>query len=76
MNAEARLRELKLRRNAGGKYEAEIHTVLAPFGRPLDVHVSGQGKVYICEYSRGTNHPASYAIPGRILELAVKPASP
>ena len=68
--------QAKLRRNAAGKYEAEIHTVLAPLGRPLDIHVSGRGKVYVCEYSRGTNHAASYAMPGRILELAVKPASP
>ena len=65
----------KLHRNVGGKYEAEVHTVLAPLGRPLDVHVSGQGKVYICEYSRGTNSATAYSLPGRIIELAVKPSS-
>ncbi len=65
--------QAKLRRNAEGKYEAEIHTVLAPLGRPLDVHVSGKGKVYILEYSRPTDRKGSYALPGRILELAVKP---
>ena len=65
--------QAKLRRNAEGTYEAEIHTVLAPLGRPLDVHVSGKGKIYICEYSRGTNHSTSYSLPGRIIELAVKP---
>lgn len=66
--------QAKLRRNAEGKYEAEIHKVLAPLGRPLDIHVSGKGKVYICEYSRGTNHDASYSLPGRIIELAGKSA--
>ena len=65
--------QAKLRRNADGKYEAEVHSFLAPLGRPLDVHVSGKGKVYICEYSRATNSTASFALPGRILELAVKP---
>jgi len=64
--------QAKLRRNSEGKYEAEVHTVLAPLGRPLDVHVSGKGKVYICEYSRPTNSAASFALPGRILELSVK----
>ena len=65
--------QARLRRNAEGNYKAEMHTVLAPLGRPLDVHVSGIGKVYICEYSRPTNTAGSYALPGRILELAVKP---
>jgi len=64
--------QAKLRRNAEGKYEAEVHTVLAPLGRPLDVHVSGKGKVYICEYSRATNSAASFGLPGRILELSAK----
>ncbi|MSR65851.1 MAG: c-type cytochrome [Pedosphaera sp.] len=65
--------QAKLRRNANGKYEAEVHTFLAPLGRPLDVHVSGKGKVYILEYSRPTDRKGSYALPGRILELFVKP---
>jgi glucose/arabinose dehydrogenase/mono/diheme cytochrome c family protein len=65
--------QAKLRRNTDGKYEAEIHTVLAPLGRPLDVHVSGKGKVYICEYSRGTNYSMPYSLPGRIIELAAEP---
>ena len=67
------LLQAKLRRGAGGKYEAEVRTVLAPLGRPIDVHVSGKGKVYILEYSRPTNSTGSMALPGRILELAVKP---
>jgi hypothetical protein len=61
-----------LTQNAAGIYEARIHTVLAPLGRPIDLHRSGRGKVYICEYSRPTTSSASYALPGRVLELAVK----
>ena len=68
--------QAKLRRNAEGKYEAEVHKILTPLGRPLDIHVSGKGKVYICEYSRGTNSTTSYSLPGRIIELAVKPNAP
>ena len=63
----------KLSRNSAGAYEARIHTLLAPLGRPIDIHLSGRGKVYILEYSRPTTSGASYALPGRILELAVKP---
>jgi glucose/arabinose dehydrogenase/mono/diheme cytochrome c family protein len=64
--------QAKLSRNSEGKYEARVHTLLAPLGRPIDIHLSGQGKIYICEYSRATNSAASYALPGRIIELAVK----
>lgn len=65
--------QARLRRNAAGIYEANITTTLAPLGRPMDLHLSGRGKVYICEYSRATNSAASYSLPGRIIELAVKP---
>jgi len=65
--------QARLNRNAEGTYEAHIYTVLAALGRPLDLHLSGSGKVYICEYSRATNSSGSYGPSGRILELAVKP---
>lgn len=64
--------QAKLRKNASGRYEANTHTLLAPLGRPIDIHHGGPGKIYICEYSRGTTSAASYALPGRILELSVK----
>jgi len=52
--------------------EAEFKTVLAPLGRPLDVHVAGR-KIYILEYTRQTdNQPDHPMLPGRILELSVK----
>jgi glucose/arabinose dehydrogenase len=60
-----------LSRDAAGRYQAHIHTILAPLGRPIDVHQSGRGKIYILEYSRGTKNGISFAPPGRILELAV-----
>ena len=63
----------RLRKNAKGVYEAEVHSLLTPLGRPIDLHVSGRGKVYISEYSRATNSATSYALSGRILELSVAP---
>ncbi len=62
-----------LQKNAQGVYEAHIKTVLAPLGRPIDVHLAGKGKVYICEYSRPTRNHLPFSLPGRVLELAVKP---
>ena len=64
--------QARLRKNAQGVYEARVTTVLAPLGRPIDIHQSGPGKLYIGEFSRGTNTAASYSPSGRILELAVK----
>jgi len=52
---------------------AKVTTVLAPLGRPLDVHLAGKGKIYVLEYTRQTdNKPDLPMLPGRILELAVK----
>ena len=61
-----------LRKNTAGTYEAKIETLLAPLGRPIDIHVTGKGAIYICEYSRPTNNHLSFSLPGRILELTVK----
>jgi hypothetical protein len=56
-----------------GVYQARVHPLLAPIARPVDLHLSGKGKVYICEYSRQTdNRGFSNMLPGRVLELAVK----
>ena len=68
--------KIKLGKKSAGKYEAEVRTLLAPLGRPNDIHISGRGRIYISEYSRGTNSRASYTLPGRILELAAKPPRP
>jgi hypothetical protein len=64
------LLQVKLQKNEKGVYEAHVYTVLTPLGRPIDVHHSGRGKLYICEYSRPTNNAGSYSLPGRILELS------
>ena len=67
------LLRLKPLKNAQGIYETEVHTVLAPVARPLDVLTLGKGKIYILEYCRQTQHRADVAmLPGRILELSVK----
>ena len=63
---------------ADGSWEAEVHTVLAPLGRPLDVHAWPWGRVLILEYTRPTNFKDRLGwLPGRILELApaVQPAN-
>ena len=62
-----------LSRDAEGKYQAHVRTLLAPLGRPMDVHLGAGGKIFVLEYSRATNNAMSYALPGRVLELAVKP---
>jgi len=69
------LLRVTLAKNAEGTYEARVHQVLSPLGRPIDIHQSGPGKIYICEYSRPTNSAGSFALPGRILELAVAPSA-
>jgi mono/diheme cytochrome c family protein len=66
------LLHVRLRKNQAGKYEASINKMIAPLARPVDVHLSGRGKVYICEYTRSISFKHSTALPGRILELAVK----
>jgi glucose/arabinose dehydrogenase/mono/diheme cytochrome c family protein len=66
------LLQVRLKRNASGIYEAAVTTMLAPLARPLDVHLSGKGRVYICEYTRSVTFKGSLALPGRILELSVK----
>ena len=70
------LLHVRLRKDDGGKYLAEVKTLLAPLARPIDVHVSGKGKIYICEYTRSTNNQGSYSLPGRILELSVTHDAP
>ena len=68
------LLQARVRRNAAGAWEAGIETVLAPLGRPLDIHQSGRGRLYVLEYSRPLNHKDNLPmLPGRILELAVQP---
>jgi glucose/arabinose dehydrogenase/mono/diheme cytochrome c family protein len=68
------LLDVRLNKNANGVYEAHVTTLLSPLARPVDLHLSGRGKVYIAEYTRVTNNASGVAmLPGRILELAVKP---
>ena len=59
-----------LSRDAAGKYQTHVRTLLSPLGRPIDVHLGGRGKIFVLEYSRGTNNTMSYVLPGRVLELA------
>ena len=57
-----------------GRLTAKIDIILAPLGRPLDLHASGKGRVFILEYTRTIDNGRNAGwLPGRILELAVKP---
>lgn len=59
------------RQRPDGQWEAEVHTLLAPLGRPLDVHALPGGRALILEYTRPTNFKDRLGwLPGRILELA------
>lgn len=66
------LLQVRLDKNAAGKHQATIKTLLEPLARPVDVHLSGRGKVYICEYTRSVTFKGSTALPGRILELSAQ----
>jgi glucose/arabinose dehydrogenase len=62
------------RARADGSWEVEVHSLLAPLGRPLDVHALPGGRVLILEYTRPINFKDRLGwLPGRILELAPKP---
>jgi glucose/arabinose dehydrogenase len=64
---------VRLEKNSHGLYEARVKTFISPLSRPVDLHLSGTGKVYIAEYTRIHDNSGQTAMmPGRILELAVK----
>lgn len=70
------LLQATLRTNAAGNFEGNFTTVLAPLARPLDVCLNGKGRIYLLEFARTLNNKGDVPmLPGRILELAVKPAS-
>lgn len=64
------LLQVRVEARPGGGYAAKISTLLKPLARPIDVHLAGKRKVYLCEYSRSTNFRGTLGFPGRILELA------
>jgi len=62
---------VKPRRRRDGGWEVEVHTVLAPLGRPLDTLALPGGRALILEYTRPVNFKDRLGwLPGRILELA------
>ena len=57
--------------DVSGRWQAQVTTVLAPLGRPIDVLPIGDGKVLILEYTRPTDFKSKIGwLPGRVLELA------
>lgn len=60
-----------LEKQDDGSWKARVETVLAPLGRPLDVHAIGGGRALVLEYTRPTNFKEGLGwLPGRIIELA------
>jgi glucose/arabinose dehydrogenase len=46
-----------------------VKSFLAPIARPTDLHLAANGKIYVCEFQRGTrNGQGEFA--GRILEIS------
>lgn len=62
---------VKLSKDARGKYQASVRTLLGPLGRPIDVLAAGDGKAYILEYTRPANNSGALGFPGRVLEFSV-----
>jgi glucose/arabinose dehydrogenase len=64
---------VKPERRTDGTWQAEVQTVLAPLGRPIDVIHAASGSILILEYTRPTDFKSKLGwLPGRILELAPK----
>jgi glucose/arabinose dehydrogenase len=62
------------RARGDGAWEVEVHTVLAPLGRPIDLQPLQGGRVLILEYTRPLNFKDGLGwLPGRILELSPSP---
>ncbi len=59
------------KQSAAGVWTAEVKTLLAPLGRPVDVVHAGGGRLLILEYTRPVTFKSRIAwLPGRVLELA------
>ncbi len=64
---------LPVRRVKDGKADdlIAVRSVMKGVARPVDLHLSRKGKVYICEYSRQIeNKGYGGLLPGRVLELS------
>jgi mono/diheme cytochrome c family protein len=64
---------MKMQQQSDGSWTARTNTFLAPLGRPIDLYIADQGKLFVLEYTRATNLKGGAGwLPGRILELTVK----
>ena len=61
----------KLTQGKDGNWTANVPTILAPLGRPLDIVRTGPGRAFILEYTRPTNFREKLGwLPGRVIELS------
>jgi hypothetical protein len=63
--------QVTLSENSAGRLHGEVKPFLAPLARPTDLHLAGNGKIYICEHQRQLHNGGDDG-PGRILELSPK----
>ncbi|MEY4939461.1 MAG: hypothetical protein RIQ93_1196, partial [Verrucomicrobiota bacterium] len=64
------LLQMQMQRRADGSWSARTTPFLAPLGRPIDVHLGEDGRIFVLEYTRPTDLKSGTGwLPGRILEL-------
>lgn len=63
----------KMERRADGSWAARMTTFLAPLGRPIDLHLADNGRIFVLEYTRATDFKSQLGrLPGRILVLTAR----
>ncbi len=61
---------LHLDRRSDGRWVAKTKTFLSPLGRPIDLHLTADGRLFVLEYTRPTDFKSQAGwLPGRILEV-------
>ena len=61
---------LHLEQRPDGRWVSKTTTFLAPLGRPIDLHLTDNGRLYVLEYTRPTDFKGQAGwLPGRILEV-------
>lgn len=59
-----------LQQRAQGQWVAQTRTFLNPLGRPIDLHLLNDGRLFVLEYTRPTDFKSQAGwLPGRILEV-------
>ena len=61
---------LHMDRRSDARWVAKTKTFLSPLGRPIDLHLTADGRLFVLEYTRPTDFKSQAGwLPGRILEV-------